>query len=138
MRLGFTGTRKGMSLPQKSALEDILSYVDPDIVYHGGCVGADQDFHNICVRLRSKRRSHLPLIVVYPSDLKDQQCNWKGADVVMEEAPPLVRNEVIVRASNLLIAAPSDDGSEELRSGTWATIRYARSRGTPVTLLPRS
>ena len=43
----------------------------------------------------------------------------------MPELPPLVRNHKIVGAVHLLIATPKTD-KEELRSGTWATIRYAK------------
>jgi hypothetical protein len=43
--------------------------------------------------------------------------------------PALVRNRSVVEAAfgGLLIACPK--GPEVWRSGTWATIRYARRRG---------
>lgn len=43
---------------------------------------------------------------------------------VLEPKPYLVRNKDIVNASEGMLAAPR--GPEELRSGTWSTIRYAR------------
>lgn len=49
---------------------------------------------------------------------------------------PLARNRRIVAAVDVLIAAPETD-REELRSGTWATIRYARAAGKPVVMLSR-
>jgi hypothetical protein len=45
-------------------------------------------------------------------------------DVVLTPRPYLVRNRHIVDASSVLIATPK--GDEELRSGTWSTVRYAR------------
>ena len=53
-----------------------------------------------------------------------------------EVLPPLVRNARIVQAADLLIAAPEQD-IEQLRSGTWATVRAARKKGIPVIMLLR-
>ena len=50
--------------------------------------------------------------------------------------PPLVRNRNIVRAVDIMIAAPATD-KEELRSGTWATVRYCRQARKPVIMLSR-
>jgi predicted Rossmann fold nucleotide-binding protein DprA/Smf involved in DNA uptake len=47
----------------------------------------------------------------------------------------LVRNRAIVNSSGLLIAAPA--GEEILRSGTWSTVRYARSKDKRVRILER-
>jgi hypothetical protein len=49
-------------------------------------------------------------------------------------APPLERNKHIVHNCGWLIAAPKED-SETLRSGTWATIRYARKLRRPITIV---
>lgn len=48
-----------------------------------------------------------------------------------EPGPYLWRNHQIVDATSALIAAPFGF-EEELRSGTWATVRYARKLGRPV------
>jgi hypothetical protein len=48
----------------------------------------------------------------------------------------LARNRTIVDVSAILVAAPESD-VEELRSGTWMTVRYARSRAKPVLMLTR-
>ena len=46
----------------------------------------------------------------------------------------LERNRDIVDACDILIACPRTL-KEELRSGTWATVRYARKVGKPVAIL---
>ncbi len=46
----------------------------------------------------------------------------------------LDRNRDIVAAVSILIAAPETD-IEEQRSGTWATVRYARKKGIPVVIV---
>jgi len=48
-----------------------------------------------------------------------------GGEEFREPKPPLVRNRDIVDECDLLVACPGSD-HEELRSGTWACIRYAR------------
>lgn len=48
--------------------------------------------------------------------------------------PPLKRNYDIVDACDILLAAPRTL-TEELRSGTWATIRYARKTGKKYLIL---
>jgi hypothetical protein len=53
-----------------------------------------------------------------------------------ENGRELARNREIVAESDILIAAPRND-HEELRSGTWATVRYARQKGIPVVMLSR-
>jgi hypothetical protein len=71
----------------------------------------------------------------YPSNLSAQRdpC-WEEADVVHDPRPPLERNLLMVDRAQLLLAAPRSS-VEERRSGTWATIRYARRVGVPVELI---
>ena len=49
-------------------------------------------------------------------------------------APYLERNKEIVASSNLLIACPVGD-KEELRSGTWSTVRFARKICTELVIV---
>jgi predicted Rossmann fold nucleotide-binding protein DprA/Smf involved in DNA uptake len=51
--------------------------------------------------------------------------------VVHTPKAPLDRNRDIVDAAAVLIAAPKEM-TETLRSGTWATVRYARKQGKQV------
>lgn len=123
MNVGFTGTRKGMSPLQMILCAKVLAWLeivtdaiapitDPPTFHHGAAVGAD---------LEAERLATIDgyTTIPYPA----------GRD-------PLARNQEIVAAVDILIAAPEKD-LEELRSGTWATVRYARKRGIPIILLPR-
>jgi hypothetical protein len=47
---------------------------------------------------------------------------------------PLDRNRTMVNESHGVIAAPMSS-AEVMRSGTWATIRYARKAGKPVLVI---
>lgn len=132
MIIGFTGTQMGMSQSQKERLESLLKVFRPTFVVHGGCIGADSEFHLICRKLVDPR----PAITVYPSNIQSKHGVWPGADFVAHEDTPLSRNRTIVNVATLLIATPAQN-EEILRSGTWATIRYAKKHNVPVIILYR-
>jgi hypothetical protein len=72
------------------------------------------------------------LVEVFPADAERAMVFRNQAHVhVHAVRPPLVRNKIIVDRSELLIATPFHE-KEILRSGTWMTIRYARSKVIPV------
>ena len=54
-----------------------------------------------------------------------------GAATVAAPKGYLDRNHDIVDAADVLIAAPSGT-TEKRRSGTWATVRYARKLGRTI------
>lgn len=129
-KVGFTGTRKGMSSRQKEELFDLLQ--SGTIFHHGDCVGADAEAH------ATARALGCPVVVHPPTDPKARAfCN--GDDVtILDPLPYLARNREIVKSVELLIAAPKEDPEHPcLRSGTWATIRAAQRLGVPVIILKR-
>lgn len=133
MIVGFTGTQRGMTEHQKQLVADLLVGLQPTLCVHGGCIGADADFHDLCFQL-----GMLPIRVL-PSDIPNKQSAHVVADSgfmvkVMAPRPPLVRNHLIVDSIDILIACPAQD-HEVLRSGTWATIRYARKTGKPTHII---
>jgi hypothetical protein len=99
-------------------------------LHHGDCIGADAEADAIA------RKLGLAIVVHPPTDPKKRAFCSQPGDRTHAPLPYLVRNHAIVEACNLLIAAPHTD-REVLRSGTWATIRYARSLGVTVLILPR-
>ncbi len=122
--IGFTGTRKGM---QPDQLRQLRQIVQPgDELHHGDCVGADAQAHDVA-RAKGCR------IVIHPSTLERWRAHRAGDDVLPIKSP-LDRNRRIVDACEVLIAAPAT-AEEQLRSGTWATVRYARRVGRTVVLL---
>jgi hypothetical protein len=125
-RIGFTGTSQGMTMAQWGALYLALERVRGTLL-HGDCVGADAQAHMVA-RGRGLR------IEVYPPTNGKARANMAG-DVVHPAAPYLKRNRAIVDSCDVLYAAPYSL-VERLRSGTWATVRYARSCGKRVIILP--
>ena len=135
MKIGFTGTRKGMSEAQKDqcgmllmAFERSTSIDVAPELHHGGAYGADLEAHQLAALDGYVIHVHpCPGVV---RDFGEETNIWH------EVFPPLKRNRIIVSECDILIAAPFTD-REELRSGTWATIRYAREAGKPVVMLSR-
>lgn len=107
------------------------------ILVHGGAVGWDLVAHQ---EVRKPDRSFvLPLwrTEVYPShSVRDSsRLAYDTADIVHAPMDPLVRNQVIVTRSKVLVAAVEEPESH--RSGTWSTIRYAlRSRKRVLIVTP--
>ena len=117
MHIGFTGSRSGLSANQEATILRIFESI-PNIesAHHGDCVGADADFHALC------HASDLLVTLHPPTDNKSRA--FCLANASRPAKPYLQRNQEIVNSCSLLIAAPN--GPETRRSGTWATIRYAR------------
>jgi hypothetical protein len=135
IHLGFTGTRIGMSLKQKERLIEVFeNWIKCPVEihwHHGACEGADIESDVIA-------RNHGCIMHIHPSNHKLTRihCEEPG-DTVYREKPPLVRDHDIVEAIEVLYAAPKDEKKEVQRSGTWATVRYARATGTRFYLLER-
>lgn len=134
VKIGFTGNRYGISPIQEEQIKLILDNYNDIIVSHGDCVGSDTDFHKLCVHYRETHLDKTISIYIYPPNNPQLRAFNKG-DVLMKEKPYLERNLDIVRNSDILLACPIDKNKEELRSGTWSTIRQARKLKVPIHLL---
>lgn len=122
MRIGFTGTRRGMTPAQKTAFRAFIERSRPTAFRHGCCVGADADAAEIVREILGAAG----IIIGHPSDIPAMTS--RAAELSCGEVhppePPLDRNRIIVDHSEVLVACPN--APEKLRSGTWATVRYAR------------
>lgn len=126
MKIGFTGTQRGMTPAQKTSFEALIQELRLTEFHHGDCIGADQDAHDIVVRRDV-------WVVLHPPTVIDKRAFCVGNE---KRVPKwyLERNHDIVDETDVLIAAPGED-VEQLRSGTWATVRYARKLRRTVYLL---
>lgn len=127
MRLGFTGTQQGMTPRQRDSVRLVLSSRSFSEAHHGDCVGADQDFDTLAHDLG------IPVVVHPPEDPR-KRAFVSGYAKIRVERPYLVRNTEIVTDTDTLVATPKGD-REELRSGTWATVRQARRQGRRVIVI---
>lgn len=133
MIIAFSGTQRGMTAAQKQTVADLIAQHSPNVVVHGDCVGADEEFHQLVRQYEADAGLvwH-PRYVLRPgTDLrgaspKRAHCDTKFPDfygIVHPPEPYLKRNEKIAADGDVLIAAPSGFKEEQKGSGTWATVR---------------
>ena len=127
MIVGFTGTRRGMTDDQKQSVQRLLEEIE-DIkqAHHGDCIGSDAQFHEICRQLGIT-------IVIHPPDVDDNRAFCEG-DVTHPPQRYLDLNRGIVDSADVMLATPMGY-KEQLRSGTWAAIRYARKKSKTIHLV---
>lgn len=128
-KVAFTGTSAGLTPKQASALRLHFFTAPVGELHHGMCVGADAVAHAMAKRYGWR-------VVGHPGvDARGEpggRAPLLGLDEVVPPLPYLKRNRLIVAGATLLLACPK--GREVRRSGTWATVRYARKAGVPVKL----
>lgn len=127
----FTGSRHGPTEPQRLAFTTWLTTAKPGRLLNGLAIGCDE-----WALLAAKD---------YSWELEGFPCNITSqvSTVALELArgeyggkchgpmAPLLRNQLMVDLADSLLAMPAGM-EEELRSGTWATIRHARKRRKPI------
>lgn len=124
--IGFTGTQLGMTLLQRETVRYWLAKLCGVNFRYGMCIGADDE----AAKAARALGYHL---IGYPgpdesrrgSIVPDEVCH----DIVASERNPfLARSARVALDSGILIAAPAQH-YEIRRSGTWTTVRRARSYG---------
>lgn len=145
MNIGFTGNQLGMSRRQMKVFKTIMMNLLMNVrtFQHGGCIGSDKQAHDIIFEIRNNISINLtyPLsenvkIIVRPSNnlAKRADCVLDAGDELLDEKPPLERDMDIAKNCDILFVTPRTL-REERRSGTWATVRYARKLGKMVVVL---
>ena len=131
-KIGFTGTRHGMTEPQKKALKNILKHKEFEEFHHGDCLGSDQQAHDIATQYKS---IHNIKIIGHPPKYNKYRA-YCQFDFAKKPADYLTRNRDIVNNTDFLIATP--DTIEKLHSGTWSTVRYARTEKKRIYIIHKS
>lgn len=114
--VGFTGTQHGMTAEQERSLRALLRELG-GVLHHGDCIGSDKQAAGIA-REQGRR------VVGHPPEDSSKRAFFPS-DETREPKPFLVRDHDIVDETEALVATPRT-AQEQVRSGTWATIRYAR------------
>jgi len=125
--IAFTGTRQGMTPIQRAVLRGMLRVVESTTFGHGCAVGADAEAHAIA------KEEHYDIYGL-PSNIEHQRAALTGFIFLAKQAPPLKRNRALVDWCDYLYACPATM-QEIKRSGTWATIRYARQEGKEIVIV---
>jgi len=133
MKIGFTGTRNGLTEKQNAGLFIMLQKLKEEkieSISHGGCKGADTSFHLMI------SPQYVNKIFIHPGDILqfDFWNNLDGSFKVFEPRPYLERNKTIVNDSDLMFVCP-DGYKEKIRSGTWSTYRYAKKLGKKIIII---
>jgi len=129
MKIGFTGTREGMSDNQKCEL--LIALKGATEFHHGDCVGADEEADGLARTIKG-----IKIHIHPPEDSKLRAFCYRKGDILWTVETYLNRNAMIVDYTDQLIAAPKSN-IEEVRSGTWSTVRYARKKNKPILILDR-
>lgn len=130
IRVGITGTRQGFTSAQRTWFVDQAATVRMREWHYGDCVGVDVEAFGLLLELGAGGVFH-----AWPGAVRDEFKAGTIRDagmlgiVVHDVLPPLERNQQIVNHVDELWAFPAEM-TEQLRSGTWATIRRARKHPT--------
>ena len=151
MIVTFTGTRLGTTPVQLMTAFNLINADLPDRFLHGGAPGADTEIDGYVApvywqrgsgeeRLLTRLLGLVFPIQVFPVDSKRQaywlhNVDYTAIREVYEPQDPLRRNKIMARLCDQLIACPAEQNGEVLRSGTWATVRYARELCKHITII---
>ena len=125
--LGFTGSRSALSKSRYRKLKKFLKKMKKKgfhTLHHGDAVGSDHKAHLAAADLGYRVVIHPPENPKYRA--YSEKYGSEGGVEVLPKGEYMKRNRDIVNTSSIMIAMPIEKHQEELRSGTWACIRYAR------------
>lgn len=136
LHVGFTGTRQGLTQPQKQTLTALLhrfrETYGAEYFHHGDCVGADITAHRVARDLQYK-------IIVHPPENPSLRAVAEKYHEIREVKPYHVRNLDIVNESDVVIACPnsSEEPQTGRPSGTWWTyLQTLKLSKTSCLILP--
>jgi hypothetical protein len=125
-KIGVTATQLTLTVRQKQNFHRIITMLNAREGHHGDCVGGDRFSH-------TAMKEHSMRIIIHPPIDAKARAFCRGNET-REPKDYLVRNHDIVDETEALIAMPKGE-TEVIRSGTWATVRYARKLHRPIYLL---
>lgn len=132
-RLGFTGTRNGLTTEQECVLRDatVSEICKPSWFRHGSCKGADVQ----AARIMRERFKDTIVIIAHPGPIDDQCQEDSGVDD-FKDVPKthFARNRDIVNKSDLLLACPGY-ATWQKRGGTFYTMDYALQKKKMVIVI---
>lgn len=125
MKLGFSGTREGMTPQQMKSFKELVFRLNPDEFHHGSCRGSDVQAARLVRSVLAKCVIH-----AHPS-LDARNTESSGVDDVTHPAKQYhARNRDIVDGTDELAACPKEY-TERDTGGTWHAVRHARAKMKP-------
>ena len=132
LKVGFTGTRHGMTSIQQEEFKKIIKAKEISEFHHGMCRGSDKQAHDHITEVKNDKNIR---IVGHPPRFKGSLARCK-CDILRKADEYLVRNRNIIDQTDILIATP--DTKEKVMSGTWSTIRYARKQKRKIYIIHKN
>lgn len=131
---GYTGTQSPG--PNAEAIVDAhLGTLNPErcIIVQGCCIGMDEI---VGKRAHAQGFHVVGIVPANRSKVAPDYLDWCDTVIYMPEGTSYMdRNDEIVKWSYELTAFPNTD-QEELRSGTWATVRRGWKKRIRVEIIP--
>lgn len=123
-KVGFSGTRKGMTQEQRATFRSLIQLLQPKEFHHGDCIGAD---------CQADEMIHLYVpeceVIIHPPK-SDKYRAYCPEGVLRDEKPYLDRNRDIVNETGLVIIVPETDTvPDPVKGGTWYTYSHAWKEG---------
>ena len=128
-RVGFSGTREGMTKAQAAAVAITLRDLGATHLHHGDCVGCDADAHLLARALGVAVELHPP-----SNPSLRAFCEMRPGEVVRPAVPYAHRNRIIAHDTAALIACPKEEHGEH-GGGTWMTVGFGRREGMPLAII---
>jgi len=131
MKVGFTGSREGMSDSQKKRVKELLEEnventpISLNQFHYGDYIGADDEAHLMAKELKYDTHCH------GPKSFDNRKLNHGDINYKETECNFLL----LVKYTNLLIATPNSIESENEKSGVWCTVRNAKSLNKKIHII---
>lgn len=140
MKIGFTGTRIGMTGDQSNKFcQTICAMMDATEFHHGDCVGADDMAANYVFQtVRDGKEGKHPApnikIIVHPPSNHAHRAFNVRFDEIRIAKTYFARNRDIVNETDILIVCPKDKECNP-NGGTWYTHDYAKRAGKKIIVI---
>lgn len=133
MKLGFTGGPRKLTAVQTFVMHGWLvrELRGGDEFHHGDCVGADETAAGFVAELKPHRGT---LTIVGHPSIDEKARAFTMCDHLWLPKDFLDRNRDIVNSTEILLATPNT-AHEIRRSSDWSTVRYARAKRHPITII---
>lgn len=129
LKVGFSGSRYGMTDRQKAVFTVLIGALQPDEFHFGDCVGADFEGATIVHKL-FKRGCEIHM---HPPLNDSNRAFFKRSVKEYPKRAYTMRDRDIVDSVDILIATPKSSVRDF--SGTWYSIRYGSKVLRPVFII---
>jgi hypothetical protein len=130
VKIGFAGSRTGMTDTQIQKVKEVLAKYDVVEVHHGDCLGADAQFHDICTEKGLK-------IIVHPPLSKEFRAfKTTGSTTILTEKAYNARNTELVESCDFFIGCPAKWKTNP-HSGTWKILECALQQKMSAQIFPK-